>query len=316
MTAALVGVIDVGTNSVRVLVADAGPAGLRDVERDLIITRLGEAVDRDRVLGVEPMRRTTAAIAEYVSRCRAADVKAIRVIATSAVRDAANREEFCSAVRDACGVLPDVLSGEEEARLGFAGATANINAAPPYLALDIGGGSTELVRGTTEVDRFVSMDIGAVRLTERHVRSDPPTEGELAAVREDAEENIARAVLTLGDEPVGTLVGLAGTITTAAAVHLGLEGYDRDAIHHAGLPRAAVKAIRRRLAAMTSQERRSLPAMPRGREDVIMAGLVILESVMDRFGCDQILVSESDILDGTAQALALSLVSPESPATR
>ena len=316
MTGARVGVIDVGTNSVRVLVAEAGPAGLRDVVRDLVITRLGEGVDRDRVLGPEPMRRTTGAIAEYVRRCRDADAKAIRIIATSAVRDAANSEEFCSAVRAACGVLPDVLSGEEEARLGFAGATASIDAAAPYLALDIGGGSTELVRGTTDVERFVSMDIGAVRLTERHVRSDPPTEDELAAVREDAEENIARAVLTLGDEPVGTLVGLAGTITTAAAIDLGLEGYDRDAIHHFRLPRASVGAIRRRLAAMTSEQRRSLPAMPRGREDVIMAGLVILESVMDRFACEQILVSENDILDGTAHVLARTPISPESPATR
>ncbi|MFA5889950.1 MAG: Ppx/GppA phosphatase family protein [Actinomycetota bacterium] len=310
------GVVDVGTNSVRVLVAEADSRDLRDVERDLLITRLGEGVDRERRLGDDPMRRTVAVIAEYVQRCRAAGATKIRVIATSAVRDAANREEFLTAVKDACGIRPDVLAGEEEARLGFAGATASIAAPEPYLVLDIGGGSTELVRGAAGAERFVSMDIGAVRLTERHIHSDPPTTADLALARADAEEHLARAIRVVGDEPVGTLVGLAGTITSAAAIHLGLEGYDRDAIHHARVPRAAVDGIRRRLSALTSQDRRRLPAMPRGREDVIVAGLVILESVMDRFGCGEVLVSESDILDGAALALARGLISPESPATR
>jgi exopolyphosphatase/guanosine-5'-triphosphate,3'-diphosphate pyrophosphatase len=300
-----VGVVDVGKNSARVLVADASSETLQDVKRDLVITRLGEGVDAARRLGAEPLLRTVEAVARYTARCRAAAAERIRIIATSAVRDAANREEFLGAIRAATGLDADVLLGEEEARLGFAGATLSLDAPPPYLVVDIGGGSTELVRGRAGAERFVSLDIGSVRLTERHVRNDPPAAAEIEAIAAAADTQVDDAAArSVGEAPVGTLVGLAGTITTVAAIALGLRGYDRRAIHHARIGRERIAEIRALLAAMTSPERRALPAMPRGREDVIVAGVVILERVMARFGCSECLVSESDILDGTALALA------------
>ncbi len=294
-----VGVIDVGTNSVRLLVTD----GEHDLERDLNITRLGEGVDAARILGDKPMTRTADAIGDYVSRAVAHDVARIRVIATSAVRDATNRDAFLDLVERRTGQRPDLLSGDEEAQLGFAGATAAIEAPAPYLVCDIGGGSTELVLGTDAADRFISLDIGSVRLTERHVRNDPPRDAEVDAMRTDADHVLDDGVRVIGDGAIGTFVGLAGTITTVAAIDLDLDGYDRDAIHHHRLSRAAIVSIRERLVAMTSEERRGLPAMPRGREDVIVGGVVILEQVMTRFGLQTCLVSESDILDGTARAL-------------
>lgn len=295
------GVVDVGTNSVRVLIADAGPEGdLTERARDLIITRLGEGVDRDRVLGEVPMRRTVDAVSEFVMRCRDAGTDAVRVIATSAVRDAANREAFLHGVRAASGSSVDVLSGEDEARLGFLGATVRIDAPSPFLVVDIGGGSTELVLGDRAVERFISMDIGSVRLTERHVHSDPPHADEIEAVRADADAHLDDGARAIGEGPIGTLVGLAGTITTVAAIALGLGGYDRDAIHHSWLTLDRIQRIRTHLAGLTSAQRRGLPAMPRGREDVIVGGVVILEQVMARFGCRSCLVSESDILDGAA----------------
>lgn len=203
------------------------------------------------------------------------------------------------AVTRATDLEVNLLTGDQEAQLGFLGATIQISEPAPYLVVDIGGGSTEIVRGTTIAERFVSLDIGSVRLTERHIRADPPTDAEIDAVVKDADANLEQAV-TLGAESSCTLIGLAGTMTTLAAIALNLSGYDRDAIHHSHLSRAQVGEIRAELAKMTSVQRRALPAMPRGREDLIVAGVVILERVMDRFGFDDCLVSESDILDGVA----------------
>jgi exopolyphosphatase / guanosine-5'-triphosphate,3'-diphosphate pyrophosphatase len=295
-----VGVVDVGTNSVRVLVADGDGTTLRDVERHLTITRLGEGVDRDRLLGAEPLRRTVAAIAGYVELCRASGAESIRMIATSAVRDAGNRDGFVGAVRRATGLEPVILTGDQEAHLGFLGATIDVVEPGPYIVVDIGGGSTELVRGTTEAERFISLDIGSVRLTERHIHNDPPKPDELDAVAADADSELEHAARALGEDRANTMLGLAGTITTVAAIALGLKGYDRDAIHHSRLTLEKIGEVRARLAAMTSEERRALPAMPPGREDVILAGVVILERVMHRFGFDACLVSETDILDGVA----------------
>lgn len=299
-----VGVIDVGTNSVRILVAEWERGALREIERDLVITRLGEGVDSSGRLGTEPIRRTVAAIAGYWQRCQKTGVERARIAATSAVRDAANREEFLAAVREATGHDADVLSGEEEARLGFRGATSELSEGAPFLVMDIGGGSTELVLGDGEARRWVSLDIGSVRLTERHVRSDPPGAADLEAVARDADAHLDRAEREVSPRAARTLVGLAGTITTMAAVSLGLTGYVRDAIHHARLPLAEVSRVRALLASMTSEARRALPAMPRGREDVIVAGAIILERAMQRFGFGECLVSESDILDGLARSLA------------
>ena len=295
-----VGVVDVGTNSVRLLVADGDASGLTDIERDLVITRLGEGVDRERTLGPEPLRRTVAAVAGYVERARALRTEVIRIIATSAVRDAANREEFMRTVKRVTDLDPVLLTGDQEAQLGFLGATMDVSEPAPYLAVDIGGGSTELVRGTQAAEKFISLDIGSVRLTERHVHNDPPTDGEIDAIAKDASAHLEDAIRTLGSDGARTMIGLAGTITTVAAIALDLNDYDRDAIHHSRLTRAQIAAIRARLGSMTSAERRALPAMPKGREDVIVAGVVILERVMARFAFDECLVSESDILDGVA----------------
>ncbi len=224
--------IDVGTNSVRLYVADVARDGVNPVERDLIITRLGEGVDASRVLGEEPLRRTVAAIASYHGRALASGAKHVRIAATSAVRDAANREAFLAAVRDATGVTPEVLTGEQEARTSFLGATSELEAGGPFLVLDVGGGSTEFVVGDRTVEAWTSVDIGSVRLTERHVRTDPPSPSELEAVKADADAAVDEAKAVVGSVPA-TLVGLAGTVTTIAAVALGLDGYDRDRIHHA-----------------------------------------------------------------------------------
>jgi exopolyphosphatase/guanosine-5'-triphosphate,3'-diphosphate pyrophosphatase len=289
--------IDVGTNSVRVFVADATPDGLGAVDRDLVITRLGEGVDHDGRLGATPLRRTLDAIASYHERAVRGGAETVRIAATSAVRDASNRDEFLDAVAAATGVRAEVLTGDDEARLSFLGATTELSDGGPFLVLDIGGGSTEFVVGDREPMSWISIDVGSVRLTERHVRSDPPTAGELNGVIADADGAVAIAEQVVGRD-ARTLVGLAGTITTVAAVALGLTGYDRDAIHHARLGIDQVRSIDEMLASVTVEKRRRLPAMPPGREDVIVAGSILLLRVMEGFGFDEVLVSEADILDG------------------
>jgi exopolyphosphatase/guanosine-5'-triphosphate,3'-diphosphate pyrophosphatase len=300
--------IDVGTNSVRLYVADSRDGALVPVERDLVITRLGEGVDRTGRLGEEPLRRTVEAIRTY--RERAAGAERVRIAATSAVRDAANRDEFFSAVRAATGQDAEVLTGEEEARASFLGATSDLPAGGGrYLVLDIGGGSTEFVAGDApntsqpNVSAWISIDIGSVRLTERHIAHELPTGQEIAAVAADADAAVAKAIEAVGTG-AGVLLGLAGTITTLAAIDLGLEGYDRDAIHHARLRLDRIVEMREMLAAMPVTRRRKLPAMPPGREDVIVAGAVLLERVTRGFGFAEVVVSETDILDG----LVLSLI--------
>lgn len=289
--------IDVGTNSVRLYVAEVAGAGPRQLDRDLVITRLGRGVDETKKLADEPLKRTLEAIGRYHSRARELGAERVRIAATSAVRDATNRATFFDGVRDATGLDAEVLSGDEEARLSFLGATSELSGGAPYLVLDIGGGSTEFVVGDREPEAWVSMDIGSVRLTERHLRSDPPAESEVAAVEADADAAVEAAEVIVGSG-AATLVGLAGTITTMAAVALELEGYDHDAIHQARLSLDQVRSVDRRLREMTTEARRSLPAMPPGREDVIVAGSTILRRVMEGFGFDEVLVSEADILDG------------------
>jgi exopolyphosphatase / guanosine-5'-triphosphate,3'-diphosphate pyrophosphatase len=289
--------IDVGTNSVRVYIADVDDTEARQLERDLIITRLGEGVDKTRRLGEEPLRRTLDAIARYHARAKELGAETIRIAATSAARDATNRDDFFGGVRGATGQDAEVLSGQDEARLSFLGATSELTGDGPFLVLDIGGGSTEFVVGAREVEAAISLDVGSVRLTERHVHHDPPAPAELVSVRADAAHAVEEARRAVGSA-AKVLVGVAGTITTIAAISLGLEGYDRDAIHHARLGRSEVEEVTDRLARMTSEERRGLPAMPRGREDVIVAGAEILLAVMEGFGFGEVLVSEADILDG------------------
>jgi exopolyphosphatase/guanosine-5'-triphosphate,3'-diphosphate pyrophosphatase len=295
--------IDVGTNSVRLYVAGSAGDGFRQLDRDLIITRLGRGVDETKRLGEEPLRRTLDAIGRYHARALELGAERVRIAATSAVRDATNRDAFFDGVREATGLQAEVLSGDDEARLSFLGATSELDGGAPYLVLDIGGGSTEFVAGDRYPDAWISIDVGSVRLTERHVRSDPPSAEEVQALAADADAAVERAKGIVGTD-ARTLVGLAGTITTIAAIALGLEGYDRDAIHHARLKVDQVRAVDETLRGMTVEGRRSLPAMPPGREDVIVAGSTILLRVMEGLGFEEVLVSEADILDGLVLDLA------------
>ena len=305
--------VDCGTNSIRLLVADLAQATgtLVEVERTLQLVRLGEGVDQTGRLSQGALERTFAACDEYGARIRSLGAQRVRFVATSATRDATNRAVFVAGVEQRIGVLPEVGAGAEEAALAFAGATrelagrpADEGAAPPYLVVDIGGGSTEFVVGTDRPEAALSVDIGCVRLTERHLTSDPPTEQQIEAARADiaaALDEVAAAV------PLGsarTLAGLAGSVTTLAAIDAGLTEYDPRATHHYRLRAEVVHALTRRLLAMPRAERALIPVMHPGRVDVIGGGALILDEVIRRAGAGEVLVSEHDILDGIAWSLA------------
>jgi len=307
-----VAAIDCGTNSTRLLIV--APDG-KTVDRRMHITRLGQGVDRAHRLEPEAIARTTDVLREYRQAMDAAGVGAVRVTATSAARDATNREDFFRAAEEAAGVAPELLTGEEEAALSFAGATASLDpAAGPFLVVDIGGGSTEFAVGPSpdadpDGDRLVpsgamSVDIGCVRLTERFLHSDPPRPEELAqaiSVVEDYLDDVRREVPGVAD--AARLVGLAGTVTTIAAVEIGLAAYERDRIHHFVLSRHAAEDVFRTLAMEKRADRVFNPGLEAARADVIVAGCIILVAIMRRFGFSECLVSEEDILDGLAMTL-------------
>lgn len=302
-----VAAIDCGTNTVRLLVMEHVGGGTSDVERDLVITRLGEGVDAQGRLGTEPLRRTVEAIAEFAARARALDADRIAICATSAVRDAANRAAFTDAVRTATGIAPEVLAGAEEARRSFRGALSATSTEGTFIVCDIGGGSTELVRGPRSgPEAWVSMQIGCVRMTERHLTADPPTRRQLAALIDDLDTEVDGGVAQIGDG-AARFIGVAGTVTTLAALALGMTTYDRDQIHGSTLHRSDVTRIRDDLAAVPANERRRAhPVIQPGREDVLVAGATILERVMLRLQITSCVVSETDILDG----IALGLLDP------
>ena len=307
-TAVRVAAIDCGTNSVRLLVADVDRATgrLSDVDRRLEIVRLGQGVDATGRLGAEPLARTLQALRTYQQIIAAASVSAVRMVATSATRDAANSDEFVACVREILAIEPEVLSGEDEASLSFTGATAELRGdAAPYLVTDIGGGSTEFVLGEPgTVTAAVSVNVGCVRMTERHLRHDPPADGEIAAARADID---AALDVVTGKIPVPaarTLVGLAGSVTTVAALALGLDSYQPERIHHSRISAAAVREVTASLLRQTRAERRRLAVMHPGRVDVIGGGALVLSQIMERFGFGEVLVSEHDILDGLAWSLA------------
>lgn len=296
-----VAAIDQGTNSIRLLVAEPeGEGGFRELARDMVITRLGQGVDRTGTIAPEALERTVGILASYCRRARALHAHRIRVAATAVVRDVSNRDDLRRAVLEHAGSELEVLSGEEEAARSFLGATRGLDAPGPFLVVDIGGGSTEFVVGMDVPRAATSVQMGSVRLTERFVRHDPPTADEIQAMRSFVVERldeVARAV------PVGeaeSLVAVAGTSTTVQAIALGLPHDDPEAVHRTRLARGAADGVLRRLAAMTTAERASLPVMPSGRADVIVAGAVILVEVMGRFAFEDALVSETDILDGLA----------------
>jgi exopolyphosphatase/guanosine-5'-triphosphate,3'-diphosphate pyrophosphatase len=305
---ARVAAIDCGTNSLRLLVADVDPARrtLSDVHRRMEIVRLGQGVDATGRIAPEALDRTLRVLRAYRAITEESSVSAVRMVATSATRDAANAAEFVAGVHAVLGIEPEVLSGEEEARLSFTGATTEIVgwAAAPYLVADIGGGSTEFVLGGSgSVTAAVSVDVGCVRLTERHLHADPPRDSEVAAARADAD---AALDVVAGKVPVAqarTLVGLAGSVTTVAALALGLDRYDAARIHHSRIGVDAVQAQTLRLLRQTRAERAALSVMHPGRVDVIGGGALVLMRIMQRFGFLEVLVSEHDILDGIAWSL-------------
>jgi exopolyphosphatase / guanosine-5'-triphosphate,3'-diphosphate pyrophosphatase len=324
-----VAAIDCGTNSLRLLIADLDPAAkvLTDIERRMEIVRLGQGVDATGRLAPEALARTMRVLAEYAEHIGREGATAVRMVATSATRDASNAAEFSQGVQDILGVVPEVISGGEEARLSFTGATAELSGAgaagpePPYLVVDIGGGSTEFVLGGDAAGpgddvTAISVDIGSVRLTERHLHGDPPTAAEIQAASDDiyrALDRVAATVPVAGPYPGGgppdprrprTLVGVAGSVTTLTAIALDLAAYDPGRTHHARLGYADVHRVTAELLGQSHDERARIPALHPGRVDVIGAGALILDLVMDRFGFTEMVTSEHDILDGIAWSIA------------
>ena len=296
-----VAAVDCGTNSIRLLVADVDGRTKHDVHREMRVVRLGQDVDRTGVLAPAAIERTRVALVDYAATCRELEVERIRMVATSASRDAANRGEFTDMVRDVLGVEPEVISGDEEAALSFDGATRGLDPADgPFLVLDIGGGSTEFVLGTSAVDAALSVDVGSVRLTERHLLDDPPTESQVSAARADVDAALVRVRDAVPVEMTRTAVGLAGSVTTVAALALQLTTYDSERIHLARVSAEDARAVASRLLGMTSSERAAQAVIHPGRVDVIAAGALILATVVDRLGLAEVLISESDILDGIA----------------
>jgi exopolyphosphatase / guanosine-5'-triphosphate,3'-diphosphate pyrophosphatase len=303
-----VAAIDCGTNSTRLLVA--GPAG-ETITRRMHITRLGQGVDQTRRLAPEAIERTLSVLRDYRAVMDGAGVGAARMTATSAARDAANREDFFGPAEAILGFRPELLAGEEEGRLSFAGATASLDPADgPFLVVDIGGGSTEFSVGPDPAgDRLtpagvMSVDIGCVRLTERFLHGDPPRPEELAqalSVVEDYLDDVRREIP--GVAAARRLVGLAGTVTTVAAVEIGLAEYDTDRIHHFVLTRDAAEDVFRTLAMEKRADRLFNPGLEPARVDVIVGGCVVLVAILRRFGFSECLVSEQDILDGLVQTL-------------
>jgi exopolyphosphatase/guanosine-5'-triphosphate,3'-diphosphate pyrophosphatase len=299
-----VAAIDCGTNSIRLLVADRDGDRLTDLVRRMEIVRLGEGVDRTGMLAPQAIERTRKALTGYAAQIRELGAARVRMVATSASRDAGNAAEFRDMVLDVLGAPPEVITGDEEAALSFAGAVGGLPAdlAAPHLVVDIGGGSTEFVVGAATAEAAISVDIGSVRMTERYLHADPPTGAEIAAAREHVTEVVDGALAAVSAHRARTLIGLAGTVTTIAGIALDLPEYDSTRIHHTRLDRAQVTRISGELLAQTRAQRRAIPVMHPGRADVIGAGALILRTVLDRAGFDGLVVSEHDILDGIARS--------------
>jgi exopolyphosphatase / guanosine-5'-triphosphate,3'-diphosphate pyrophosphatase len=323
-----VAAVDCGTNSLRLLLADVDPgrAELTDVIRRMEIVRLGQGVDQTGRLAPEALARTMAVLREYADVIARSGAQAVRMVATSATRDADNAAEFVRLVKEVLGVAPEVLTGDEEAVLSFTGATAELAAGPdpgPFLVADIGGGSTEFVLGLPPGDDppqtppalggasrppkppwAISVNVGCVRMTERHLHGDPPADQEVAAAVADIDAALDTVAAAVPARDARTLIGLAGSVTTVAAIAMGLPAYDAARIHHARVAAADVHAVTCRLLTQTRAERAAIGVMHPGRADVIGGGALVLDRIMQRFGFAEVLVSEHDILDGMAWSLA------------
>jgi exopolyphosphatase / guanosine-5'-triphosphate,3'-diphosphate pyrophosphatase len=315
-----VGAIDCGTNSIRLLVADVttsadGTLDLRDVHRELRIVRLGQGVDATGTLAAEALERTRTALVAYAAVLRRKGVERVRMVATSATRDARNRDEFFGMVRDTLGVEAEVISGDEEAALSFVGAVGDLDPEDgPFVVVDVGGGSTELVTGTLEdggkatVQAARSVDVGSVRITERCLAGDPPTADEVATGRELAAATLAEAFDAVPVADVRTWVGVAGTITTLSAVAQGLQEYDPAAVHLSRMSPEELHRVAGELLGMSREERGTHPSIHPGRIDVIGGGALVVDvlarELMCRSGVTELVVSEHDILDGIARSIA------------
>jgi len=302
-----VAAIDCGTNSVRLLIADVDDAGvLHERDRVMRIVRLGEGIDRTGEFSAAALERLFTALDEYEGLLRAHDVTRTRFVATSASRDARNRDVFIDGVRSRIGVDPEVIPGTEEAALSFVGAVRGLpeaTVAAPILVVDIGGGSTEFVLGADRPQAAVSVNVGCVRMTERHLAGDPPTAEQVRAARADIRAAIAEAARQVPFGDVRTLVGVAGSVTTVAAMALDLPEYDASILHGSVISRSQVGDATLRLTAMSRAERASLGYMHPGRVDVIAGGAMVLDEVMAAVGADEVVVSETDILDGIVYSI-------------
>ncbi len=300
-----VAAIDCGTNSIRLLIADIADGKLREVYRNMQIVRLGQGVDQNKAFHPDAIDRTLKAVADFSTEIARRGVSKIRFCATSATRDAANRDLFIDGVNSLLGIKPEVISGEEEAALSFFGATKELHqSGAPYLVIDIGGGSTEFVFGTEKVDFAKSQNIGCVRMSERHFSSLPPSANEIANAQRDIDEAISEAAKLVPITEAQTLIAVAGTATTVAAAALGLNEYDRYSIHLSRVTAEKTHEVAQRFLHMNRQEIAALPYMHEGRVDVIAAGSLVLSRIMELSGAKEFVASESDILDGMAWSLA------------
>ena len=299
-----VAAIDCGTNSIRLLIADISQGNFREIDRRMEIVRLGQGVDRNKSFHPDAIARTLAAVNEFASEIRRRGVSKVRFCATSATRDATNRSIFVEGVKKILGLEPEVISGDEEARLSFLGATRELHGADsPFLVVDIGGGSTEFVSGNQKVEAAKSVNIGCVRLSERHLTSQPPSKDQVEKAIIDIDRAISEAATTVPLKK-RTLVAVAGTATTVAAAALNLDAYDRYSIHLSRIPATEVHEVSSRFLRMNRDEIASLGYMHPGRVDVIAAGALVLDRIMIATGASEFVASESDILDGIAWSLA------------
>lgn len=303
----VVAAIDCGTNAIRLLIADRTPDGdVTERVRLMRIVRLGEGVDSTGEFTAAALERTFAAVDEYAAIIGAEGVTRLRFVATSASRDVRNRDAFVEGVRARLGVGPEVITGTEEAALSFGGAVRGLppgRAVAPTLVVDIGGGSTEFVLGSTEPEYSVSVDIGCVRMTERHLTADPPTGAQISAADADIRAAVAAAAQRVPFDRARSLVGLAGTVTTVSAMAMGMEAYDAAVLHGSTISAAEVTDVTGRLLAMSRADRARLPFMHPGRVDVIAGGAMVLDAVMAAGAFGSVVVSETDILDGIVYTL-------------
>lgn len=299
-----VAVIDCGTNSIRLLIADVPGENFREITRDMEIVRLGQGVDKTGQFHPDAITRTLSAVDKYASEIARRGVEKIRFCATSATRDATNRQLFIDGVVERLGIAPEVISGEEEAFLSFTGATKELpDSLAPFLVIDIGGGSTEFVLGNRKVIAAKSVNIGCVRMSERHFLHDPATASEIESARKDIQNAIMEASRQVDIKGANSLIAVAGTATTVAAAALELPAYDRHSIHLARISAEKTHEVSEMFLRMNRSERASLGYMHPGRVDVIGAGSLVLSEIMRATGAKEFIASESDILDGMAWSL-------------